>query len=223
MLRRIPTVHAFSPAFWKDIHSPCSATTIHVVPVGVLFSANSYRHDPASNLWMFSVCVCCGRDPSGSLERRARATLRSCCCSFAMHVHAWKRWFVASVRLLFRLDDGTAGRRSHLAAHSHTVTWCAAMPLRRSHRPSATAAARTNVHVSSPLLLLRCPSFVLANVVRACAPRDRAACVMWWNPDSLQRHRRVARRRRRLRHGPVRVVRQSSAYQGRRDEAKCDG
>ena len=115
------------------------------------------------------LCVCCGRDPSGSLERRARATLRSCCCSFAMHVHAWKRRFVAAVRLPIRLDDGTAGRRSHLAAVSHTITWCAAMSLLQSHHPSATAAARTNVHVSS--LLVRFPSSFLPIVVRACAPR----------------------------------------------------
>lgn len=56
--RRIPTVRAFSSAFWKDIHSTCSTTTIHVMLVDVPFTANSHRHDPASNHCWFCVTVC---------------------------------------------------------------------------------------------------------------------------------------------------------------------
>lgn len=46
MVRRIHTVHALSPTFWKDTHRNCQDTTVHAIPLCVCFLCELTRARP---------------------------------------------------------------------------------------------------------------------------------------------------------------------------------
>ena len=154
--------------------------------------------------------------------RCARAAAPSLCTCMLGSVGLWRRCVCPSVWTMEPPEDGRISQLFPTPSRGVLRCHCCKATIRLPrllHEPTSTSLLY--LFVSLPLSF---PTWcVHAHHVSMAVPRDRAACVMWWNPDSLQRNRRVARRRRRRRHGPVRVVRQSYAYQGRRDETKRNG